>query len=233
MESAGIEEEGEECYMEEKHTAAPGRSLKKRIMCRLFYTYLEILEKTVKTEWIQPEQFTGNHVIGFWHEDSFAMNLVLKKAAQREDVRVSVLVTADDRGDYVKYILEKCRREALRMGYGFCSAGLMREILSQLKEKDRSVAIAMDGPLGPRHIPKKTTFFLSEQSKASLLGVTLDYSKKITLSSRWDHYRIPLPFSTIKICFDDYGVTSCQHMPRMKICQKEVDCGILACRPNV
>ena len=68
------------------------------MLCRLFYIYLKLLEKTVCIEWQQPEMFSGHNIVGFWHEDSFAMNLVLQ-AVTKECADVSVLVTADERGE--------------------------------------------------------------------------------------------------------------------------------------
>lgn len=97
-----------------------------------------------------------------------------------------------------------------------------------MENDTRSVAIAMDGPLGPRHIPKKLIYFLSEKSNARLTGVTLSYSRKISLRNRWDHYRIPLPFSRITVRFDDYDVASCQKAPRIRVYQKESECSIMA-----
>lgn len=203
-----------------------GKNMRKSMLCRLFYGYLKLLDKTVRVRWQQPEVFARHNVVGFWHEDSFAMNLVLKRIAE-QDAEVSVLVTADDRGDYIKYVLEKCGGEAVRVGYGFCNAGTLKDILASLKDGKRSVAIAMDGPLGPRHIPKKMIYFLSEQSKLNLTGVTIEYSRVISLTRRWDHYHIPLPFSKIIVQFDDYGITSCRRPPRIREYQNEKECSIM------
>ena len=194
------------------------RSMKRAILCRLFYGYLKCLEKTVRIQYQQPEQFSFHNIVGFWHEDSFAMNLVLQNIS-RQGGDVSVLVTADERGEYIQYLLEKSGGKAVRIGYGFCNAGTLKEILKSLEEDARSVAIAMDGPLGPRHIPKKLTYFLSEKSNTRLAGVTLSYSRKISLRNRWDHYHIPLPFSRITVRFDDYGVASCNKAPRIRVYQ--------------
>lgn len=201
-------------------------SMGKRFMNHLFYGYLKFLEKTVRIQWVQPEEFQGHHVVGFWHEDSFAMNLVLAKVTGAGG-KMSVLVTGDSRGDYIEYLIEKCQGKVIRMGYGFCDMGTFRDILGELKNKNGSVAIAMDGPLGPRHIPKKTTYFLSEKSETSLLGITLAYSHKISLKGRWDHYRIPLPFSKITIRMDDYGIVSMKEVPRMRVYQEKETCSIM------
>jgi len=175
------------------------RKTKKNIWYRLLYGYLRLLEKTVRIEWQQPECFCGHNVTGFWHEDSFAVNLVLKAVGG----------------------------EAVKVGYGFCNAGTLKEILESLNDKRRSVAFAMDGPLGPRHIPKKLTYFLSEQSRTELVGITVSYSRKISLSGQWDHCHIPLPFSKITVRFDNYGVAACQCPPRIRLYQDEREYSII------
>ena len=196
------------------------RTIGQKMLSRIFYIYLKCLERTVQIEWIHPEVFTGHHVVGFWHEDSFAMNLLLKAVTDRGN-KMSVLVTGDARGEYIRDMVEKCRGDSIRICYGFGDLGTIRDILDALKEPERSVAIAMDGPLGPRHIPKKMTYFLSEKGRTSLVGVTLSYSRKLSLKGRWDHYRIPLPFSRIKIRFDDYGIVSSRCMPQLRTCLPE------------
>lgn len=47
----------------------------------------------------------GNQVFGFWHEDSFFMNLVLEELAGKTSP-VDVIVTADTRGDYIEHMLQ-------------------------------------------------------------------------------------------------------------------------------
>lgn len=185
------------------------------MLSRIFYIYLKCLERTVQIQWVHPEVFTGHHVVGFWHEDSFAMNLVLRAVTDRGN-KLSVLVTGDARGEYIKDMIEKCKGDPIRIGYGFGDLGTIRDILDALKEPERSVAIAMDGPLGPRHIPKKMPYFLSEKGNVSLLGVTLGYSGKLSLKGRWDHYRIPLPFARITVRFDDYGIASTRCVPQLR-----------------
>ncbi|WP_286153281.1 hypothetical protein [Sporofaciens musculi] len=193
--------------------------MRKKIGRYLAYGYLKLLEKTVQIEWEKPENYKGNNVVGFWHEDSLAMNLVLKSLTR--DAAVSVLVTPDDQGENIRYLLEQYGGDAVKIGFGFCNAGTLKEILESLKDRRRSVAIAMDGPFGPRHIPKKLTYFLSEKSKTELVGVTVRYSREISLSGQWDHCHIPLPFSKITVRFDNYGVAACQCPPRIRLYQDE------------
>ena len=203
-----------------------GKTTRMSIWRRLSYGYLKLLEKTVGIEWQNPECFSKHNVVGFWHEDSFAMNLALQ--AMEKEAAVSVLVTPDEQGQYFRYLLKRSGREAVGIGYGFLNAGTLKELLDSLKNKRQSVAIAMDGPFGPRHIPKKLTYFLSEKSQTELVGVTVSYSRAVSLSGQWDHCHIPLPFSKITVRLDNYGVAACQYPPRIRLYQNEKKCSIMS-----
>lgn len=52
----------------------------------------------VHMEWIEDQLYGNSQIFGFWHEDSFVMNLVLKNPRQKT-APVDVIVTADTRGD--------------------------------------------------------------------------------------------------------------------------------------
>ena len=129
----------------------------KSMLQSLFLAYLRLLRRTVQVEWAEDQVDPGRQIFGFWHEDSFSMNLVLGQMAERTRP-VHVIVTADTRGDYIEKMLESCGGHALRVADGRASFGKLREILEEYRHKDASVAVALDGPLGPRHQPKKLAF---------------------------------------------------------------------------
>ena len=56
-----------------------GRSL----LQSLFLTYLRVLRRTIRMEWAEDEIGPGRQIFGFWHEDSFCMNLVLEQVDGR------------------------------------------------------------------------------------------------------------------------------------------------------
>lgn len=81
----------------------------KNILQYLFSGYLKLLKKTVAIEWQEIQFVTGNQVFGFWHEDSFLMNLVLEELSGKTSP-VDVIVTADTRGDYIEQYAAGMRR---------------------------------------------------------------------------------------------------------------------------
>ena len=142
----------------------------KNILQYLFSGYLKLLKKTVAIEWQEIQFVTGNQVFGFWHEDSFLMNLVLEELSGKTSP-VDVIVTADTRGDYIEHMLQACGGHALRVPDGFAAFGALKKILQDSYEQTRSIAVALDGPLGPRHEPKKLAFYLAEQAQESFVGI--------------------------------------------------------------
>ena len=94
-------------------------------------------------EWQESQFTTGNQIFGFWHEDSFFMNLVLEKLSGQTSP-VDVIVTADTRGDYIEHMLQACGGHALRVPDGFAAFGALKKILQDSYESTRSIAVALD-----------------------------------------------------------------------------------------
>lgn len=196
------------------------------ILAHLFTGYLKLLEKTVTISWAENSMCGGNQIFGFWHEDSFFMNLVLAELAKHTSP-VDVIVTADTRGNYIQNMIERSGGSALRVPDGFASFGALKKILQSSYERTRSIAVALDGPLGPRHEPKKLAFYLSEQAQEDFVGISVSYSAKLRMTWRWDKYVIPLPFSTVTVAAHNYGELDKKHIPELPTSASVPECGIL------
>ena len=144
-------------------------------------------------------------VIGFWHEDSFLMNLLLRRLSEGRGI--AVIVTSDGRGDYIENIIKRCNGKAIRVPDGCRSRDFLRNLIEEAGCPGKTLAAAMDGPLGPRRVPKTLGFYLAEKGKKNFIEVRAGYSRAVCLNWRWDHYRIPLPFTNIKISLKDCGIT--------------------------
>ena len=125
----------------------------------LFTRYLSLIGRTVKIVLDEDNIYGDSQIFGFWHEDSFFMNLVLKKLSHKT-APVDVIVTADTRGNYIEDMVRRCGGNALRVPDGYKAFPALRKIVQDSYEKTHSLAVALDGPLGPRHEPKKLAFYL-------------------------------------------------------------------------
>ena len=132
------------------------KNMAKACLCRLYYGYLRLLEMTVRLEVEMPDIWTKDMpdrgaVIGFWHEDSFLMNLLLRRLSEGRDI--AVIVTSDGRGDYIENIIERCNGKAIRVPDGCRSRDFLRNLIEEAGCPGKTLAAAMDGPLGPRRVP--------------------------------------------------------------------------------
>lgn len=214
-------------YQREKRNEDMGaKAFGQNILLHLFTSYLKLLKKTVTIQWAENSVRGGSQVFGFWHEDSLFMNLALSELEENTSP-VDVIVTADTRGDYIQHMIEQCGGSALRVPDGFASFKALKKILKDAYERTRSIAVALDGPLGPRHEPKKLAFYLSEQAQEDFIGITVSYSSKLRMTWRWDQYVIPLPFSTVTVEAHNYGEVNKNNIPELPFNASAKKCGII------
>lgn len=189
----------------------------------LFTNYLKWIKRTVTIRWIEENRYGDSQIFGFWHEDSFFMNLVLENLAHKT-TPVDVIVTADTRGNYIENMVRRCGGNALRVPDGFKAFAALKKIVQDSYEKTHSIAVALDGPLGPRHEPKKLAFYLSEHAEEDFVGISLSYSSCLRLRRRWDKYVIPLPYTTVTVAVKNYGVVKKSRIPELPAAAPELAC---------
>lgn len=200
--------------------------MERNILQYLFQGYLKLLKRTVHIEWEENQVKTIGQIFGFWHEDSFGMNLVLEQLASHVG-KVNVIVTADRRGDYIQDMVESSGGKVIRVLDGKASYGALKKIQADFGAQDESIAVALDGPLGPRHEPKKLAFYFSERMQKEFTGFTLEYSSYIRLWWRWDEYVIPLPFSKVSVFVHNYGIVSKKQIPPLPVAGRARKCGLM------
>lgn len=181
------------------------RKIMKQLIKYLLLAYVNILKRTVKLK-VEGEQPKGIvNIYGFWHEDSFCMNLILDEL-QKKLKGVRVLVTEDSRGDYIEYLIEKCGGSTFRLASGIRGLKELKNNLQISDESNKSIALAMDGPLGPRHKAKRLPFYLSEKLGIPFVSISVSYTYYFRLFWRWDKYVVPLPFSGITVHIQNHGI---------------------------
>lgn len=174
----------------------------------LSIAYLKLIERTSAIEFYGLEKLGDNFQAGFWHQDSLIMCLVLRIAARR-GLPVTVVMTADQRGNTIEEVVRAFKGESFRLSYaGRAARGALKDLIRRVDENSLNVATPLDGPLGPLHEPKKFMFLLAHKTGCDFVGVRVEYARKISLTSRWDNYVIPLPFNRIKVYVHNLGPVS-------------------------
>lgn len=179
-------------------------TLGEKIISFLYKNYIELVAYTSCIE-IKGDLEKGilrDAVIGFWHGDSFGVNFLLRELMNpKQDV--SVIVTADQRGNYIERILNIYGAQALRMPDGARLRHFLNELKQMAQLPNHALGIALDGPLGPLHEPKKLGAMLAYEGDKPYVLIRVEYTRKIHLTKRWDRYAVPLPFG--KMTFTGYN----------------------------
>ena len=174
----------------------------KSVVKRVYNGYLNFVLKTSTVSFENfyeiDDEIMDNCILGFWRENRYY------KVKKNQELDVNVVVTDDSRGEYIEYILNSYGANALKMPDDI----EMKEFLKKLREKskeDSLVALALDGPVGPLHEPKKIAFSLAKYSNKPFVGIKVDHSKKLKFKNKSDNYGIPLPFTKIQFSADVFG----------------------------
>lgn len=184
-------------------------------MFHIIHSYLNLVDRTSKFNIIGKEKLFDNQLVGYWHSDSYPMQLFLKKI-QYDYKSISVIVTADTRGDYIEDMIESFGAKALRVRDGLKMKESFSDMLLEAKKEGKILATALDGPLGPLHKPKRLLFLLAKQADKEMVYIYFTYSRCIRLKHRWDKYVIPLPFTTINANVVSIGNITNYHLNGIK-----------------
>lgn len=166
--------------------------------------YVELLAHTGTVELCGDFDQLQNTVVGFWHTDSFGMNVLLHQL-QHENLPLTVVATASRRGNVIQRVMQRYGANSLRLPDGLQMKRVLREVKQACKTDIVNLAIALDGPLGPLKEPKKLGFLLAHHAQKNAMVVTVSYSHHLALRKRWDKYAIPLPFTRIRFTAHNLG----------------------------
>lgn len=133
-------------------------------------------------------------VFAHWHGDEWPL---LGAFAGRH---MAVLVSESEDGTVMSSLLQRLGFEVVR---GSSSRGAVKGFLSLLrvirKKKIPMVSLAVDGPRGPRHVPKEGVFGLAKAFGGGIVVASVALSDAWTFSKSWSKARLPKPFSRVVV----------------------------------
>lgn len=154
------------------------------------------LSRLVRTREIGVTQATGLPCgVAHWHGDELAL------MPRFGHLGLSLLVSTSRDGDIMA-------RAATALGYrvarGSSTRGAVGGLLALMKEmrQGRSVALAVDGPQGPRGVCKPGIVRLAQKAGVPLFPVGVATTNKYVFQKAWNRAYIPLPLSRQVIFVD-------------------------------
>lgn len=133
----------------------------------------------------------------FWHNRMFVIPLLRLRVPHRTG---AVLTSASRDGEIIAAVMASFGLKCVRGSSSRRGAAALMELADTLSARE-DVAVTPDGPRGPRYQLGQGVIFLARQTGAPILPIHVRYTRMLRLKS-WDHFRIPLPFSQVKIICD-------------------------------
>lgn len=168
----------------------------------IMYKYISFVYKTSKLDYIGFDRIESlareGVVFAFWHGDSFSLYPALNGR------NLLVITTKDRRGDFIAETCQKFGYGNYRMPDTSNSKGTyVLGLVRRMSGDNSDLAISLDGPLGPYHVPKIFPFAIAYLLKRSIIPISVTIGRKVVLKNRWDNFKIPLPYNKITVTFHD------------------------------
>ncbi len=137
-------------------------------------------------------------LVAAWHNRIFALPLCYVWLCQSRRP-LTVLTSPSRDGALLEALVAQFGIGAVRGSSSRRGITALRELQAEL-ESHTDVIITPDGPRGPAYKLSPGLVFLASKTRVPIMPVHVDYEKFWELRS-WDRFRIPKPFSQVKITF--------------------------------
>jgi lysophospholipid acyltransferase (LPLAT)-like uncharacterized protein len=131
-------------------------------------------------------------VFAFWHGQQLGL------VAPRRGRALATLVSWSNDGTLQASVMRSLGLHVVR---GSSSRGASAGLRGMLRAVQRGVdvALAVDGPRGPKRVPKRGALMLVQKSGALLIPVASAARHRLVLRRAWDEFEIPLPFTSVVV----------------------------------
>ncbi len=144
-------------------------------------------------------------VLCLWHEEIFAVTGF--GYTKTRDLVTFVSQSKD--GELITRVLLSLGHVPAR---GSSSKGGVRALLKAkriMEQQHRMAVFTIDGPRGPRRVPKDGPIFLAQRAGAKIVPLRAFPRRAIVFEKSWDHFQVPYPFTSCPVRVGDpYDVTT-------------------------
>ncbi len=174
------------------------------IIPKLISWYLRFVKLTSRITILNSENLekakqmsaSGNYTLSCWHEHY--PTCVLSEV----DTGLVVMASKSKDGTLAANTVEALGFTPTRGSSSRGGSEALKSMIKLIKSQKLNSAITVDGPRGPRRIPKKGTFVVSLEAQVPILNLQAISTRRFCFSKSWDQTNLPLPFGHIYI---NYG----------------------------
>ncbi len=133
--------------------------------------------------------------IAMWHQNNFT-NIWLVKV-----VNALVLASPSLEGKLIGLAMEKMGGTVAWGSSRKKPIAALKYLVRMTKESKKNPVITVDGPIGPRHVPKAGIIEVAKLTKLSIVPLGTKGQNSWVLKKTWDLTEIPKPFSKVVYYF--------------------------------
>ncbi|MFW7379753.1 MAG: lysophospholipid acyltransferase family protein [Oligoflexus sp.] len=174
------------------------------LLCWVAYIFIRLLYASLRFEVVGAEHRkkaeslhpNGSLAIATWHQNSI---LGITGHAKQG---ICIIISASIDGEIISWIANKLGLKSIR---GSSSRGGREALLALVRyvRQGGRVAFTVDGPRGPRHEVKPGILSLAKKTSCPILPMGAIAERYWSLSKTWDHFRIPKPFSRVRVYYKE------------------------------
>lgn len=170
------------------------KHLPQQLLGLLIGSLFRIYSSLFKFRFIKGEYKTlEDHLIyAFWHQDILALFPLYHSA------RMVAMISPSKDGMMLQKGIELFGLEILPASSHKNSVQGVKLALRAIS-KNKQMAIAVDGPRGPRFEPKEGILFLSKATKKPIVPVVIKQENVFQVKKSWDQMKIFKPFKPIEV----------------------------------
>lgn len=133
-------------------------------------------------------------VFCMWHGEMFPVIYC------KRNLRVVAIVSRSHDGEYLAQVLEKLGFKTARGSSSRGGVAAIMQTAKTMQQENYNACVTIDGPRGPRHVPKPGALYLAHTVPAYIVPLR-GFVTRAKIFKSWDRFFLPLPFSRIHVAF--------------------------------
>ncbi|MBQ3311571.1 DUF374 domain-containing protein [bacterium] len=168
------------------------------ILSAIIYKLFRILEKMIEIRNVNYPTIEGKVIFAMWHSDQCCLHGISKDKRDK----VGVLISRSGDGEIIARVVKKLGYSTIRGSQDkkYLKKGGVRATMEMIEwiNKNKNVAIMVDGPVGPLHKVKNGVIKVAKHTGGTIIPVVW-YSPNLSLLKlpTWDNFKFPIGFTKI------------------------------------
>ncbi len=159
---------------------------------RLINVVIVFMSGTIRWQVIGKRDYVGDErcIYAFWHNRLLMAAIFVK-------TRPAYTLISDHRdGSFIADTMRLFKIDSIRGSSTRGGARALLQMIRKFKQEDCALVITPDGPKGPREKVQMGIVFLAKKTGAPVCSHCWATKRHWRLTSSWDHFYIPKPFTS-------------------------------------